>query len=494
MSFDAATERKIADLVATFAHDPPAFTRAIYPWGQAGTVLEHEDGPDEWQTGILGLIREGAADVATALRIAVASGHGIGKTALCAWIIHWFISTRPNPQIVVTSNTGAQLRDKTWRELSKWQKLALNGHWFDWTAKRYALKQRPDTWFATAATWATDKAEAFQGTHERHVLMIFDEASAIPDAIWDAAEGSMTTEGAMWIAFGNPTRNTGRFKECFPGGRQAHRWRTMQVDSRTARHTNKAEIQRWVDDYGEDSDFVRVRVRGIFPRAGSMQFIPGDIVEAAQKREAACLLSDPVCIGVDAARFGDDRSVIYIRRGRDGRTWPPVIRREIDTMTLAGLVAEIAAEQEADAVCVDAGGIGSGVIDRLRQLNVPNVYEVHFGGKPEGYAPEGGLPLHANRAAEMWSRMKEWLKGGAIIDTPEMASDLTGREYGFDAKNSIQLERKEDMKKRGLASPDLADALALTFAVPVAPRSVQTLNRYGQPLIGQSGYVADTDE
>jgi len=409
------------------------------------------------------------------------------NSALVSWIIMWAMSTYPDARGVVTANTEGQLRTKTWPELTKWWALAINKAWFACTATALysALRGHDRTWRVDAITWSENNTEAIAGLHNKgkRAFAIFDEASAIPDIVWETIEGALTDADTelFWCAFGNPTKNTGRFRECFSGGRFSHRWSNNQIDSRSVSMTNKAQIEQWVNDYGEDSDFIRVRVRGAFPRAGSMQFIGTDIVEAAQKRDAVCNITDPVVLGVDPARFGDDRSVIYIRRGRDGRTWPPVILREVDNMTLAGKVAEIAVEMKADAICVDAGA-GGGVIDRLRQLRVPNVYEVGFGEKPQGWTPEGGLPLFNNRAAEMWGRMREWLKGGAIPNTPEMAADLTGREYGYDAKNALQLEKKDDMKKRGLASPDIADALALTFAVPVAARLAGADDRRGSHI------------
>ena len=254
------TTRSDAALIAkTYFNDPVGYVR---------TILRAD--PDEWQADVL-------RDIATNQRVAVASGHGIGKTAEIAWIIHWFISTRPDPQIVVTANTKNQLDSKTWRELAKWNKQALNADIFEHSATKFFLKDSPDTWFASAIPWTEHNSEAFAGTHEEHVLVLFDEASNIAQPIWDVVEGAMTTTGAKWVAFGNPTRNTGAFRECF--GKFRHRWVCRQIDSRTAKMVDSKQVQQWIDDYGEDSDFVRVRVRGEFPRAGSNQFISGEDVD-----------------------------------------------------------------------------------------------------------------------------------------------------------------------------------------------------------------------
>jgi len=430
------------------------------PAGYVKDVLQIA--PDQWQQDVLEAIVDND-------RVAVASGHGIGKTALTSFLIHWFIATRPNPQIVVTANTQQQLATKTWRELSKWNQKALNGEWFKWTATRFSMIGSEETWSAHAIPWSENNSEAFAGTHEENVLIVFDEASAIPDVIWEVCEGAMTTDGAKWAAFGNPTRNTGKFHSCF--NRQRHRWHTMQIDSRSAKMTDKDQIQEWVDDYGEDSDFVRVRVRGVFPRAGDTQFISAELVENAVAEEAYVPQGTPKLMGVDVARFGADQSVIAMRHGR--KLEPLLKFRELDTMALASLVADKINEFQPDAVFVDGVGVGSGVVDRLRQLGF-EIIEVIAGKSPD----EGNKDKYTNKRAEMWDRMKHWLDGADIPDDQELVADLMSPEYGFNARMRLQLEKKEDMKKRGLASPDCADALALTFSYPVAPKQVE---RYVEP-------------
>ncbi len=458
-------DSQLADDIGGFFADPLGYVLYAFDWGQG--ELEGSDGPDAWQRDLLADLGRGVIEAEAALRFAVASGHGIGKSALVAWVILWAMSTRPHLAGVVTANTGTQLSTKTWRELSLWQKRAINGHWFEWTATGLAQRQHPETWRSSAIPWSKERPEAFAGLHAVHVLVVFDEASAVDDVIWETTEGAMTTPGAIWLAFGNPTRNTGRFRECW--GRFRHRWNTRQVDSRTAKMANRAQLDQWVADYGLDSDFVRVRVLGQFPKTASMQFIGQDLVDAATVAEALSSPADPLLVGVDVARFGDDASVIAFRRGRDGRTFPAIKRRQIDTVDLAGLVAEIARGSMhtgglvPDVVFVDGGGVGGGVVDQLRRLNVA-VVEVNSASRSDD-------PAYGNLRAAMWKRMRDWLKaGGAIAADQELAADLVGVEYGFGARDLLFLERKEDMKRRGLASPDNADALALTFAYPAGPR------------------------
>ena len=232
-------------------------------------------------------------------------------------------------------------------------------------------------------------------------------------------------------------------------------------------NTNKGTIQEWVNDYGEDSDFVRVRVRGIFPQASSLQFIPRNLVDEAMERvpETTSIQGRTAVVGVDVARFGDDQSVIRTRVGRDAATFPAKRYRQLDLMQLTSRVVEhvkiLKGAGYGVVIFVDGGGVGGGVIDRLRQLNY-DVIEVQFGGKADD--PK----KYANKRAEIWGRMREWLKGGCLGKDEALATDLTGVEYGFRPDDSILLESKEAMKRRGLSSPDDADALAMTFAQPVA--------------------------
>lgn len=468
--------------IAGFARDPLGFVLYAFPWGVAGTALAESDGPDMWQRDVLGEIAAAlmqsvsapAADDQPAMRaiqLAVASGHGIGKSALVAWLLLWAMATHEETRGVVTANTDSQLRTKTWAELAKWHRLCLCGDWFTLSATALYAQQKghEKTWRIDMVPWSERNTEAFAGLHNqgKRIIVIFDEASAIPDAIWETTEGALTDHGTeiLWCAFGNPTRNAGRFRDCFQ--RFRHRWRTRQIDSRLARLTNKGQLQQWVDDYGEDSDFVRVRVKGQFPRAGSMQFIASDLLSQALRAPAQSHRQDALVIGVDVARFGDDESVIFVRRGLDARTIPPIRLRNVDTMQLAGRVAEEARRLRADAIFVDEGGVGAGVVDRLRQLGL-DVIGVQFGAKADGISPVAAIERYANKRAELYGNLRQAMKAGlALPEIADLMTELNAIEYGFNARDEIQLEKKEQMKARGLASPDLADALALTYAYPV---------------------------
>lgn len=451
--------------LSKFRNDPLGFVRWAFPWKRAGTPLSRAPGPEDWQADTLTAIgerlrRQSGAGTGAPVLVAVASGHGVGKSALVAWLIIWAMATADNTRGVVTANTEIQLKTKTWAELAKWFRLSRLRNRFRLTGT--ALQARDTeaarSWRIDLVPWSLNQTESFAGLHNQglRILLVFDEASAIPDPVWEVAEGALTDQDTeiIWAVFGNPTQAAGRFRECF--GRRRHRWLTRHVDSRESGLTSKEQIARWIEDYGEDSDFIRVRVKGEFPRSSSRQFIGTDLVDAARLRVCPTDPEAPRVMGVDVARFGDDQSVVLTRQG--DRIEGEIRRyRGIDLMQLAAHVDALIAAENPDAVFVDGAGIGGGVIDRLRQLG-RRVHDVN-GGEAARRPRE-----YLNRRAEMWARMRHWLKTGDIPDDTALATDLAGPEYGFDAKGRIQLERKEDMKRRGLASPDAGDALALTFA------------------------------
>lgn len=493
-----------AALLEACRRDPLRWVEEAFAWNR-GRLAGHA-GPQPWQRELLALIGERlralpepgrgsgadgeeadgpAPDPAEeAIRLAVASGHGIGKSAFVAWLILWALTTRPDSQAVVTANTETQLKTKTWVQLATWHRRCRFSRGFKLSGLSLAAADpaHARTWRCDAVPWNETNPEAFAGLHNQggRILLVFDEASAIPDVIWETAEGALTDRDTeiLWLVAGNPTKASGRFRECF--GRYAHRWARRQIDSRQVGFTNKAQIAQWVEDYGEDSDFVRVRVRGVFPRVGTAQFIATDLAEQAQVREAAHGLQDPVILGVDVARYGGDETVIAVRVGRDARTHAWIPLRGLDSMQVAARVVEVVRRLRPDAVVVDGGGVGAGVIDRLREIGHP-VIEANFGGRADD--PR----VYADKGAEMWGRLRDWLAGGALPADPLLRDQLVGREYGYSPTLQIRLERKQDMKARGLASPDRADALALTFWAEWGPRDPGALD----PAAAAGGLKAD---
>jgi hypothetical protein len=488
MPYHPLTEPALRSFANACRHNPLLWVERTYPWGK-GPLAGHS-GPRQWQRDILQSIGEklasGIATRSEVIQEAVASGHGPGKSALVAWLIDWAMSTFEDTRGVVTANTETQLRTKTWAELAKWRRMSLASHWFTMTATAlYSADPKFEkTWRIDMVAWSEKSTEAFAGLHNegRRILVLFDEASAIPNVIWEVTEGALTDKNTeiIWFVAGNPTRNTGRFKECF--GRLRHRWATTQVDTRTVPGVNTVQIQKWLEDYGEDSDFFRVRVRGMFPRASSLQFIGSDVILAAQKREAQCLINDPLVMALDIARGGDDNCVFRFRRGLDARSIPAVripgseVR---DSMRLVSLTLDLLAKHKPSTFFGDGTGVGGPVLDRVRQLGF-NVVEVQFGA----HAPDG---RYTNMRSYMWGRMKEWLMaGGAIDDSALLETDLAGVEYAHDKRDRLILEAKEHMKERGLASPDDGDALAMTFAYPVALSGTHAMATAGGAPMGMA--------
>ncbi len=472
-------EERLVDFVADYRFDPLGYCQQAFQWGTgelAGSI-----GPRKWQVKILEKIGECLQDPKRRhqpILIATASGHDIGKSALISMICQWGLSTCVDTKVVVTANTDTQLRSKTWPEITKWFRLAINAHWFEPTATaiQSVVKERERTWRADAIPWSENNTEAFAGLHNktRRIIVIFDEASAIVDKIWEVAEGALIDEDTeiIWLAFGNPTRNVGRFRACF--SRFKHRWFTYQIDSRTVEGTNKEQLAKLVEDYGEDTDFIRVRIKGEFPRAGSKQFIPSDLVELATAREPTATLMDAFVLGVDIARsLEDDETVLAPRRGFDARSVPWVKMRTRDTMEVVDAIIKMHRKHDFDMFFIDGGSMGGGVIDYLRRLGFP-VMEVQFGASADKAVTTAEGPLaYANKRAEMWGAMRDWLKLGAIPNDNDLVADLTAVSYG-DAtqqkRDVILLQSKKDMRANGIASPDRADALAVTFAFPIMPR------------------------
>lgn len=465
----------LVERMTSFRYDPLGYVLYAFPWGVPGSQLEQVDGPRRWQRAKLeqmGEMLRSGASVGDVIRMAVCSGHGIGKSALIAMVIKWALDTLADTKIIVTANTDKQLQTKTWPELSKWHHLSITKHWFVYTATSLysADADHEKLWRADAIPWSEHNTEAFAGLHNvgRRIVLLFDEASKIADKVWEVAEGALTDKDTeiIWLVFGNGTRATGRFRECFRAFR--HRWQTDNIDSRTVEGTNLELFKSWVEDYGEDSDFVKVRVRGMFPAASFKQFISeADVDPAFGKHLIESQYSfAPKILTVDPAWEGDDPLVIGYRQGLHFAV-VKVIPKNDNDIQVANIVAKLEDELDCDAVFVD-GGYGTGIISAGRTMGRDWMI-VWFGGASDD-------PGYKNKRAEMWGKMRDWLKeGGAIPKDQQLRDDLIGPETVPRVDGVIQLESKKDMKARGLPSPNHADALALSFAYPVVARHRQPL-------------------
>lgn len=471
-------EMELTTTLLKTTRDPYAFVMIAFEWGK--NELAGIFGPEDWQKELLIKIRDGLLTIEQAILICAATGHGVGKSAFIGWIILWSISTHEDTRGVVTANTATQLQTKTWPELTKWYNLFIAKHWFTLTATSiYSIdKAHEKTWRFDMIPWSLHRTEAFAGMHNKgkRLVVVFDEASAIPDQIWEVTEGALTDANTqiLWIVFGNPTRGSGRFHACFH--RLRHRWFGKQVDGRTVSLTNKKQIDQWAKDYGEDSDFFKVRVRGEFPSSTDMQFIPSEYVENARGRH---LLDNQFnfaakIIGVDGAWSGT--CAIYLRQGLMVKKLMTLHNIQ-DDFVIAGHVAKFEDQEQADAVFVDMG-YGTGIVSAGKQMK-----------RKWQLVPFGGLSTdvgYLNKGTDMWRLMKEWLKeGGSIPDDPMLAEQLTNREHYVVAigKNmgKINLETKDQMLLRGVGSPNDADAIALTFAQPVKNKSQRQFDTLSNP-------------
>jgi hypothetical protein len=463
--------------LASFASDPYGFVLWAFPWGEPGTVLEDMEGPEEWQRQQLQeigrRIREGGAE-GCVVEEDISAGHGVGKSAEVSWLILWAIATHEDTRGVVTANTDTQLRTKTWAELGKWYQLFIGKSLFKLTATAIFIAGDPvreKTWRIDQIPWSKDRTESFAGLHNqgKRLLVIFDEASAIDDAIWEVTQGALTDAKTqiIWCRYGNPTRTSGKF---FSNCTQPKRNRYQRVDSREVSFSNKGQIQAWIDDYGEDSDFVRVRVKGQFPRAGYANFISPELVIQARRRrlDPVTYRAFPKFLAIDPARFGDDFSVITSRQGL--KVHFQVALSGFDGPDLASRVFElIRTEGPFACIAYDAVGNGADLDSALRRMNgLPPLLPVQWG------QPAKDTKQYFNQRSEAWGKMREFLEHGQVPDNDDLANELSSLDYGYDALFRIQLQSKKDLKKNGGKSPDRADSLALSFIPELIDRKVVT--------------------
>lgn len=437
------------EFLATYTHEPVRFVREVL-----GVP------PDKWQAEFLTAIARGHR------RISVRSGHGVGKSTAAAWAMLWWLITRYPLKIVVTAPTSSQLYDALFAEVKRWVKELpkILSELIEVKQDRLELKASPTESFISARTSRAEQPEALAGVHSEHVMLIADEASGVPEQVFEAAAGSMSGHSAVTILLGNPVRSSGLFHDTHH--RLKDKWWTLRVSCADSPRVSKAYIEEMKARYGEDSNAYRVRVLGEFPRGDDDTIIPIELVDAARERDVAEEKFAPLVWGLDVARFGSDSSALCKRKGNTViepiRLW-----RNLDLMQLTGAVkAEYDAllpSERPTEILVDSIGLGAGVVDRLRELKLPargiNVSE----------SPALGH-TYRNLRAELWHRAKAWLerRDCRMPRDERLANELVSVRYTFTSGGKIQVESKDDMRRRGLHSPDAADAFVLTFASDAA--------------------------
>ena len=412
---------------------------------------------DEWQVEFLTALARGER------RISIRAGHGVGKSTACAVAAIWHAVTRYPQKTVLTAPTAPQLFDALFSELKFWiNKLPpAVRDLFEVKSERIELKSARESSFISARTSTKENPEALAGVHSEHVLIIADEASAIPEQIFEAAAGSMSGYEAATVLIGNPTRNSGMFYKTHHALRSS--WFTMHVNGEKSARVSADFLKQIRDTYGEGSNAYRVRVLGEFALHEDDTLIAAELVDAAMDRDQAYDASAPLVYGVDIARFGDDRTVLCKRRGNvvlEFRSWS-----NEDTMQTVGRIMAQAGVDGPEMILIDSIGIGAGVADRLREVvgelkgRAIDVRDVNVS---EASAMN---PSAAKLRDELWLSVRDWLTARAckLPKDDELRMELSSVRYAFQSNGKVKIESKADLKRRGLRSPDMADALCLTF-------------------------------
>jgi phage terminase large subunit len=444
MTTPQTSENPFVDFIKKYRHDPVAFVKNIFK-------VE----PDEWQTAFLEGIRDNNR------RISVRSGHGVGKSTAASWAMLWYLLTRYPVKVVVTAPTSSQLFDALFAEIKRWVKEmppALS-ELLEVKSDRIELRPSPTEAFISARTSRAEQPEALQGIHSDNVMLVADEASGVPEAVFEAAAGSMSGHNAVTILLGNPVRSTGYFYETH--NRLKDEWFTLHVNCEKSKRVSKEFVREMAIKYGEDSNAYRVRVLGEFPLSDDDTMIPFSVVEQAMNRDIEVDQFAQVIYGIDVARFGSDKSALAKKKGNvitEVKKW-----KGLDLMQLVGAIKhEYESEDPMDrptSIYIDSIGLGSGVVDRLRELGLPAI-GINVSESP------AMKNSYVNLRAELWGKMKNWLeqRGCAIPKDDDLLAELTAPRYSFNSSGRLRVESKDEMKKRGLSSPDLADACILTLA------------------------------
>lgn len=432
--------------ISVYIDDPVAFAEDILGFT-----------PDDWQ-------REVMMEIVTNPQISVKSGQGVGKTSVESAIIIWYLCCRINAKIVCTAPTLQQLNDVLWAEVAKWLNNSLVKDVLRWTKTKIYMIGEEQRWFATART--ANKPENMQGFHEDNLLFIIDEASGIADDVVEAILGTLSGVNNRVLMCGNPTQTSGIFFDSFHKDRAD--WTVHTVNSAESQRTNKNNIKRLIHRYGENSDVVRVRVYGEFPKGEPNAWISLESVEQAVNREKPPIGDDyDIKLGVDVARFGDDETVIATRIGnviRPLQSW--------QGQDLMKTVDQIVRQCErlndqyhrTVTVVIDDTGVGGGVTDRLREVVQERMLSVRV--LPVNYAQKGNKE-YAGITSVMYGNFKEiWLDDIVLPQDDDLIAQLSIRRYAVDSAGRILLETKKNMKSRGFHSPDRADAVVMATYEP----------------------------
>ena len=443
------TDNPYLAFVKRYHADPVAFVQEVL-----GVT------PDPWQRRLLELLATGER------KISVRSGHGTGKSTVASWAMLWFMLTRVPVKVVVTAPTASQLFDALFGECRRWAKLLppAVAELLEIKSDRIELKASPEEAFISARTSRAEQPDALQGIHAEWVLLVVDEAPGVSEAVFESAGGSMSGHNATTLLLGNPTRTQGYFYDTFY--RLAGEWKNLHVSCLDSPRVSGDYVAEMASRYGEGSNAYRVRVLGEFPVADDDTLIGLELAQSAVDRDVVQNPGAPVLWGLDVARFGADSSALCKRQANvvvaPVKTW-----KGLDLMSLTGAVVhEFEGTDHRDRpaeILIDSIGLGAGVVDRLRELKLP-ARGINVGESP---AFKG---QYMNLRAELWGKAKSWLEARdcKLPRDERLVNELSSPRYSFMSNGKLRLEGKDDMKRRGLASPDVADAFVLTFASQAA--------------------------
>lgn len=424
---------------------------------------------DKWQSDVLMALGENP-------KISVRSGQGVGKTGLESIAVTWYLCTRPFPKVIATAPTRQQLYDVLWAEISKWLSGSMVDRLLQWTKTKVYMKGYEERWWATARTAV--KPENMQGFHEDFMLFVVDEASGVSDSIMEAILGTLSGHENKLLMCGNPTRTSGTFYDSH--NRDRDLYRTFKVSSLDSPRTSKDNIEMLKRKYLEDSDVYRVRVLGEFPKGESDALIPLEYAETAASTKVSIKDCFTFNLGADIARFGNDNTVLAPRIGN--RVFQLKEYSKKDTMETSGNILKTVDEFKREyhqinrvKIKIDDDGLGGGVTDRLNEVIRQerlgyDVIPIKNGAKADDDEH------YADKSVEMWGNMRDILEDNftnfvqgrtPTIELPnneKLIKQLSNRKYKIDSKGRIDLEQKEQMKKRIGESPDCADAVIYSFA------------------------------
>lgn len=420
--------------------------------------------PSEQQIELLMAVKDGK-------RISVHSGHGSGKDASVAWVILWFLTTRPFAKIACTAPTAHQLSDILWSELSKWLRKSTLSDEFVVQKDKIFQKDAPKEWWCRAISVSAkaskdEQAETLAGLHADHLLIVCDEASGIPDPVYIPLEGALTQADNKAILIGNPTRNTGYFYDTHYHAEIKKDWVRLQWDSRKSSNVDPSYPDYMARKYGIDSNIFRIRVMGLPPLADEDTLIPLYAAEQCIGVEFDVAEDEPLYLGVDVARYGSDDSIILPRRGNKVYAWERF--NGLNTITLGGFINQSYQEQGADGCAIDVIGVGAGVADWLQKHGMHNLYMVNVANSSTDITKFDRL------RDELWCKTRDKCllgmynfpdikrSGDTLSLGQELASELASVRYGFNAHGGIKVESKKELKGRGIPSPNIADALCLS--------------------------------